>query len=232
MKVSTRTGGFTPTPIKIGVSSRSERGFTLIEVLTVIIIISILIGVIYVGFAGARENARNKAMMSSLKETQLALELFKAQNGYYPIPPGGCGSTSAAPATGNAATGKAVSAESAGTYSSYNCPGTYIPGLAPEFIDELPSRFDSGNASCEILYIVERSGKSYKLMAWECYEGAASAAEGIQPGDEFARFPEYCASEYEGQSYANTNVDDFYETPAVYGGYRTCIEFGDDPDKY
>ena len=61
-----------------------QRGFTLIELLVVIAIIGILASVLYASFDGARDNARNKAMMAEFKEVQLALEVYKAQNDSYP----------------------------------------------------------------------------------------------------------------------------------------------------
>lgn len=59
-------------------------GFTLIELMVVITIISILVAVLNASFQGARDNARNKAIQSSLSEMQLAIELYKSQTGAYP----------------------------------------------------------------------------------------------------------------------------------------------------
>jgi prepilin-type N-terminal cleavage/methylation domain-containing protein len=64
--------------------SISPIGFTLIEILVVISIISILATVLYSSFNDARESSRDRALMSEVKSVQLAIELYKAQNGTYP----------------------------------------------------------------------------------------------------------------------------------------------------
>jgi prepilin-type N-terminal cleavage/methylation domain-containing protein len=61
-----------------------KKGFTLIEVLVVVAIIGTLASLIYANFGSARNNARNKAMRTSLSEVQLALETYKAQYKIYP----------------------------------------------------------------------------------------------------------------------------------------------------
>lgn len=60
------------------------RGFTLIELLVVVTIISILAAVLMANFNDAREVTRNKAFAAEMKEVQLAIELYKAQNDHYP----------------------------------------------------------------------------------------------------------------------------------------------------
>ena len=61
-----------------------RSGFTLIELLVVITIIGILAAIVYASFDGARQQARNRALMTEMRELQLALEVYKAQNGSYP----------------------------------------------------------------------------------------------------------------------------------------------------
>ncbi len=54
------------------------------ELLVVLAIIGVLAAVVYGGFGDARSQARDKTMMSDLKQLQLALELHKAQYNSYP----------------------------------------------------------------------------------------------------------------------------------------------------
>ena len=187
-------------------------GFTLIEILVSVGIISVLAAVLYANFGTAREDANNKSLQTAVKETQLALELYKAQFGQYPpVPsggglPGGCVSSSGGVDSSN----------------SRNCLGVaYIDGLAPDFIAELPDEEDSGNSACTFLYEVEAAnGTWYKLTGVNCHAGAASASEGINYNSDFARCPTSCSS-CTSSNLAETDTA-FYESYAVYSAGGEC----------
>jgi len=186
-----------------------NRAFTLIEILVTIAIISILAGVIYASFGTAREDAKNKSVQTEIKEMQLAIELYKAQNGQYPDVP-----------TGSLPTGCVSSSGGVDTSNSTNC-GTieYIAGLTPDFISELPSHTESDNALCAITYAVENTNFSwYKLTAANCFAGATVAAEGINQDSGLARCPSTCAS----AGVCATTTAAFYESLAVYSSGGEC----------
>lgn len=208
---------------------RPERGFTLIEVLTVIVVISILMGVVYSSFSTSRENARNKALFTTLKQIQLGFELYKAQNGVYPMPTSAdCGSLSSG---GDKTVVMERKTTSQGPFANTNCGNLYLGSdVVPEYIDAVPLAEDSNNPLCKFTYYFSNDGSSYKLTAELCLEGVDSAAEGIQPGDEFARYPAGCTSIVS----TSEEYDDpfFYQSPAVYGGPRYCIEFSDSGFSY
>lgn len=184
------------------------RGFTLIEILVVISIIGILSAVLYANFGDARTEAKNESMQAELKEVQLALELYKAQNNRYPDVPA-CG--------GPGGFGVNIA-------SSVTCdPNPYIDRVVPEFIAELPSHLDSANSNCDISYKVKSDGSWYKLTAINCHGGATAASEGVQSGDEFARCLEIstpeCASMCTPAFVASAA---FYESYAVYSAGGEC----------
>lgn len=156
-------------------SSSARRGFTLVELMVAIAIIGILSSILYANFSDARAQARDKQRMVSLKEVQLALELYKAQNGSYPA--SACTPTSVFCGPGPR------SIVSLQCNSGCTSSGLYIAGLAPEFIPSLPIDPISENTS-NLGYYYRSDGTSYKLMMRGVMENTT-----ISPGSEFAVCP-------------------------------------------
>lgn len=66
-------------------ASRSQLGFTLVEMLIVVVIIGILAAVAVPNFAGAKDRARNSAVQANVHVVQVALERYAVDNaGRYP----------------------------------------------------------------------------------------------------------------------------------------------------
>ena len=63
---------------------RSERGFTLIEMLIVIAVIAILAGIVITGVSGIQASARDTKRMGELRGVQTTLEGYFAKCGHYP----------------------------------------------------------------------------------------------------------------------------------------------------
>ena len=151
----------------------NKTGFTLIELMVVIAIIGILSTILYASFDVAKSQSRDKVRMASLKELQLAIELYKAQNGVYPTR--GCGNVGDFVGPGPTPGGSAGGFESC---------ARYIIGLDPDFIPALPSdpRFENEPGRG---FYYRSNGTSYKLML-------LNVAESIKVAgyvDDFARCP-------------------------------------------
>jgi len=65
-------------------SLRRRRGFTLIEVLIVIVVIAILAAIVVPRLLGAGREARETSLRAHLQELRNAIGLFQAQCGDYP----------------------------------------------------------------------------------------------------------------------------------------------------
>lgn len=162
---------------------KSHSGFSLIEILVVISIIGILAAILIFNFQEARMGARDKARKADLQSLQLALELYKTQNGRYPAQ--GCGVTFP---------------QWAGSESSYSghpsvtpCVDNYISGLVPEYLPQLPSEVSSEKSAKGYAYIVAADGSSYKVITHHSIE--SEFITGYQ--DEYARYPKStCVSPY------------------------------------
>ena len=62
----------------------NNRGFTIIELLIVILVVGILILLVARTYSGIQARNRNDERTSDIKNLQVQLEAFFSQNGYYP----------------------------------------------------------------------------------------------------------------------------------------------------
>jgi len=63
---------------------RKQQGFTIVELLIVIIVIGILAALVLVTFTGVQQKARNTERVTDVKAIASHLEVYNAQNGKYP----------------------------------------------------------------------------------------------------------------------------------------------------
>lgn len=71
------------TPLTIATRSAAEGGFTLVELLVVILIVGVLAGVAVPTFLDQRERAWDSATRSELRNAVVALESYRAEYGVY-----------------------------------------------------------------------------------------------------------------------------------------------------
>ena len=80
-------------------------GFTLVELLIVVIILAILAAIVVPQFSSSTQDAKISALDSSLSNVRSAIDLYRQQHGAYPglrtaVPAAGCGSATPGVGTG------------------------------------------------------------------------------------------------------------------------------------
>lgn len=108
---------------------RIQAGFTLVELLIVVIILAILAAIIVPQFSSATIDAQEAALDANLNRMRSAVELFQAQhNGAYP----------------------GAMASSGGTCPSGGTAGTGAAGTAQAFLDHLLMYSDTTGKTCSV----------------------------------------------------------------------------------
>ena len=123
---------------------KSARGFTIVELLIVIVVIAILAAISVVAYRGIQERSRYTVMKQDIATINKAIQMYIASNGTIP-----CGAITP-PVTTWVTT--------ANTSQSLA-----IPGLVPEYLSKMPSIPDDGKGGY-YAYICHSNGTDYKLL--------------------------------------------------------------------
>jgi prepilin-type N-terminal cleavage/methylation domain-containing protein len=176
-------------------------GFTLVELLVVITIISILATIGVASFGGSRAASRDALRQADLRNLQSAIEQYKQKNGLYPLGCNGSGQWSG------------------GTYTCTPASAAYITGLVPEFITRLPvdPKITSTSPGG---YAYRSDGVSYKLMAVNTVESEIiTTAHPFKSCDDPAHGICSSGGACNPNPSANAANKEFLKSYAVWGGY-------------
>jgi len=117
-------------------SRAKQKGFTIVELLIVIVVIGILAAITIVAYNGIQDRSKFTRARSDFNAMQKGLEMYKANYGGYPLTP------------------------SDGWIWSHNSPTGYIPGIVSEFANTLPTIADGSG-----MYLYRSiGGAEYKII--------------------------------------------------------------------
>jgi prepilin-type N-terminal cleavage/methylation domain-containing protein len=129
---------------------KQHLGFTIVELLIVIVVIGILAAITIVAYNGIQTRTRDNVRISDLKNLQKIVELYKAENGSYPLPTNG-----SLQWTGNCVTFGSVT--------------NYISGVSSIVNSKLPldPKWKNTDDKC---YLYRSDGTDYMFLAWKVME--------------------------------------------------------------
>lgn len=180
-----------------------SRGFTIVELIIVIVVIAILTAIVTVLYMGAQQQARDLRNADAADKIGGAIQLFAAK--YQHFPKGGWGSTSAIGSNSECADG----ANGFAAHGIYTCsiedtlaasgylPTGYIKGLSPNMSYPSTPRTDgndsimvytSGGNDAMVMYSMESPSASntthFNDQLTKCY-GSVPAPGTYQPRDTY-----------------------------------------------
>ena len=133
---------------------RSTRGFTLVELLLVLVILGILAAIVVPKFAGRTEQARLTAAQTQISSFATALDAFEVDNGYYPKGKNGLFDLVTAPR------------------DAQNWHGPYVKEIPKdpwqrEYIYECPGRHNSTSYDLSSMGPDARAGSEDDITNWQ-----------------------------------------------------------------
>ena len=145
--------------------SKRAYGFTIVELLIVIVVIAILASVSILAYTGIQSRARDTARQSDINQVYKLIELYRAEHGTYPatatVSEMGTGSTGT---VGNATMVRTDANCAVGTRSADWVPGlTSLPQSIPN-----TGKGARGETGC---YMYVSEDQRYILSAWNNLEG-------------------------------------------------------------
>ena len=134
---------------------KMRKGFTVVELLIVVVVIGILASITIVAFNGIQQRARDVARTSDIVAVQKALEIYRADNGTYP---------------------------SVATDNSGRNLADLAPLLVPIYIAKIPNDPKSGSMNYQYVRGTEASGAYGIRISYEnitpCHKGVKNAGIG------------------------------------------------------
>tara|TARA_B100000378_G_scaffold251824_1_gene226767 strand:- start:15 stop:632 length:618 start_codon:yes stop_codon:yes gene_type:complete len=192
-----------------------QKGFTIVELLIVIVVIAILAAITVVAYTGIQERTKNVAIQSDLRQVAQLIEAYAAENGSYPST--GSLSNIYTDAECNLAT-------DSGGYKGED----WVPGI--NNLPQNPGLEGAGNGS-RGCYTYSSDGTNYILSAWNAKWGGPNTDTmyrrlGWRETGNFASNQYYCNHTNIGGNASGTyNIGaDYYKHSYTISSITTCNE--------
>jgi len=145
-------------------SIKRQAGFTIVELLIVVIVIAILASISAVAYASIQSRAKNASLQANIKNIQQKIEQYRVINSTYPA-------TQSQVMTSGSWAGGSVA------YTDANCPDTFVDYLGethtiktgewvPGIDMVLPQSNGERRGSWWGCYMYQSDGADYVLSAW------------------------------------------------------------------
>lgn len=169
--------------------SASRRGFTIVELLIVIVVVAILAAITSVAYNGVQARARDAVRIQKLTAITKAIEMYYVDNGRYPPIQDGNGVESSCGSQ---------------TENWGHCDRTkeLADYLAPYMVID-PTSLSSATQGTYVYYYHGFSFDNYQHYGLSVYlEGSGGQSDGgyLSNAYEVGSLPPYCASQYTGSN--------------------------------
>lgn len=170
-------------------NKQKQSGFTIVELLIVIVVISILAAITVVAYNGVQQRARDSGRMQKLRDIAKSIELYKIDNGRYPqIQDGGGNETSCGSQVEN--------------WGHCDRNQTLSAALAP-YMKLDPTSLSNATQGNYYYYYTSQSSDNYQTNGMMVYlEGTGGQDDGGYTSNAFEVGPKppYCMAKYTGTS--------------------------------
>ena len=143
--------------------ARKQKGFTIVELLIVIVVIAILAAITVVAYNGIQNRSKNTAVQSDIKQVQKLIEAYNALNGTYPS----TGGLSQVYTDANCS----LAADSDGYKGA-----DWVPSVSGVTAQRLPQSdlAGTGRSAGSGCYAYASDGTQYILTAWNAKRGGGT----------------------------------------------------------